>query len=469
MKKNIKSTKSHVYDTDPDNRLAGGYGPMAAKSTDENKLRRLVMSCLLWEDCAYIDGVSITEQIKELVPMVPANIVANMATEARYTQKLRHVPLLLAREMAKYDSHKGFVADILTKVCKRPDETTEFLSLYWADNSGKKTLSAQVKKGLAEAVKRYDEYQLGKWASAKKEIKLRDVLRLTHPRPLNQGQSKLFSEVKNGTIATPDTWEVGLSAAKSQDEKKAVWERLINTGKLPAFAFMKNIRNMEDVGVSRHLISKAFNECHPDMLLPIDFLRAYQNSKDWGREIEDLMYRCAAQWPKLKGHTIFVVDVSGSMHESLSAKTDYNRQDMAAALAVLATECCEHISVYATAGDDYRRVHQTKKVKPLRGFALVQQLREVASELGGGGIFTRQCCEFLRKHEEKPDRIIIFSDSQDCDHPGSGSPNPHGYRNYIVDVSSHQRGINYSGVWTAEISGWSEQFLRFIAETENCQ
>jgi hypothetical protein len=45
-------------------------------------------------------------------------------------------------------------------------------------------------------------------------------------------------------------------------------------------------------------------------------------------------------------------------------------------------------------------------------------------------------------------------------------PSPFGKHNYIIDVSAHSRGINYDGLWTAEVSGWSEHFLTYIAEVE---
>jgi hypothetical protein len=444
-------------------RLAGGGGAKAAKQPSEANLRRLVMTCLLWEDNFYVDGQTIVEQIKELIPQVDPNIVADMAIEARYTQKLRHVPLMLVRELAR----QGYpVAPVLAKVCKRPDEITEFLSIYWADNKGKKSLPAQVKLGLATAFNNYGEYSMAKWQGKTKEVKLRDALRLVHPKPKDLAQSILFKKLKEGELATPDTWEVGLSAAKSESDKKAVWEHLINEEKLPALAFMKNIRNMEQVNVSRKLIQNAFANCHPDMLLPIDFLRAYDNSKEWGREIEDLMFRCAAQWPRLDGHTVFVVDTSGSMMEKLNNNTDYTRMDIAASLSVLAAECCDHISVYATAGNDSRVIHATQKIQNVRGFALRDKILEARNKLGGGGIFTRQVCEYLREHEpEQPDRVIIFSDSQDCDRYNS-VPKPYGKKNYIIDVSSHKHGINYRGLWTAELSAWSDGFLRYIAEYE---
>jgi hypothetical protein len=461
MKTNKKSVKSHIYEADT--RLAGGYGPSAAKQSNEATLRRLVMSNMLFEDIAYVDGKTVVDQIKALIPKVEPPVVAQMAIDARYEQKLRHVPLLLVREMARHDAYKSFVSDTLAAVCKRPDETAEFLALYWASNDGKKTLSHQVKKGLGLAFANYNEYQLAKWNKQDREIKLRDVLFLSHAKPANAEQEKLFKRLVDNTLAIPDTWEVGLSACHSDTEKKVVWERMIEDGTLPAFAFMKNIRNMEQHGVSKKMMKKAFANCKTDMLLPIDFLKAYQNTTEWKREVEDLMLRCAGQWPKLSGFTTLVIDVSGSMACKISANSDYNRYQVAASLAVLASQCCDHVTIFATAGNDSTREMAIEKIKPLRGFALADEIIASAHRLGGGGIFTRQVCNYLREHDESADRLLIFSDSQDCDYMGSGLPKPHAKRNYIIDVGGNAKGVNYKGIWDAEISGWSESLLKYIA------
>lgn len=432
----------------------------AAKQGDEASLRRCVMTCLLWENNAYIDGSSLSEEIAELIPSVSPEIVSNIASEARHQQKLRHVPLFICREMAKHDSHKGLVASTLENVIRRPDEMTEFLSLYWADN-GKKTVSAQVKKGLAKAFGKFNEYQLAKY-NRKKEVSLKDVIRLVHPTPKDQAQSDLWKRLLDDKLAVPNTWEVLLSTAKSNGDKKAVWEKLITDGELGATAFLKNMRNMIDVGVSSSIIRNGLKNLNVEMLLPLDFFKAVKYAPDYSREIEDAMFRCSGSWGKIPGNTIFVVDVSGSMGAKISDKSDFSRMDAAIAMSVLASEMCEHISVYATAGNDWGRKHDTKKVKPYRGFGLSEEINKMVPKLGGGGIFTRQCLEYIREQEkEDPDRIIIFSDSQDCDIVQK-KPAPFGKKNYIVDVSPHKNGINYKGVWTAELAGWSESFLKFI-------
>lgn len=462
---NAKTKRSHIYNHDV--KLAGGQGMTAAKQVAEQQLRRLVMACLLWENNAYCDGKTVVEGICELIPQVEPHIVVQIAIEARYEQKLRHVPLLICREMAKHDKHKIFVRSTLAKVINRPDEITEFLFLYWKDN-GKKTISAQVKKGLADAFKKFDEYQLSKYNRDGKEISLRDVLFLCHAKPENPEQEALWKRLINNELKTSDTWEVGLSAAKSAEEKRGVWERLIENRKLGASALLKNLRNMQQVGVARSVIARGLAECKTSMLLPLDFLKAAQYAPDYQRELEDLMCRCAAQYPKLPGWTIFVLDVSGSMHSALSAQSQFNRMSAGVAMTILAAEMCEHCTIYVTAGNDGTRTHATTKIRNYRGFALTNEIHHANTRVGGGGIFTRQCMDFIRENEkETPDRVIVFSDSQDCDRPGSGLPNPPGKHNYIVDVSSHRHGVGYSGVWDAEISGWSEHFLLFIAELES--
>ena len=487
--KNPKTKRSHIVDTSV--QLAGGMGAHPAKQDATAHLRRLVMANLLWEDLAYCDGESVANAIKEIVPQVPAEVVSAMAKEARFEQKLRHVPLLLAREMARHDSHKHLVADTLSAIIRRPDEASEFLAIYWADNAGKKTLSAQVKKGLAAAFGRFDEYQLAKWNKDGKAIKLRDVVFLSHPKPRDtQGREAeikarkykegvkdvmrhpeaLLSRLINDQLKTPDTWEVGMSAAKSTEDKKAVWTKLIEAEKMPSFALLKNLRNMEQAGVDRKVMAKAFASCRTNWLLPIDFIRARNAAPDWSREIEDLMYRMCANLPKLPGWTVFVIDVSGSMGGWLSERTEYGRIDAAVSMAILASEMCEHISIYLTAGNDHSRIHATKKMTPVRGFAMFYEVHRETPKLGGGGIFTRQVCEYIKANErEQPDRTVFFTDSQDCDLPTRRVPVPPGKTNFIIDVSAHQHGVNYKGAWTAEISGWSESFLKFIAACEGAQ
>src|SRR3954469_5199974 len=196
-------------------------GAPARHISAEQELRRSVLACMLWESQFYEDGVAIAGRIRELVPKVPAEKVAALAVEAREKMKLRHAPLLLVREMARVPTHRQLVAETLLRVIQRADEFSEFVALYWSD--GKAPLSAQVKKGLAAAFTKFDAYALAKY-DRPGPIRLRDVLFLCHAKPLNQAQAELWKQLVEGELASPDTWEVALSAG---EDKRAAWERLL--------------------------------------------------------------------------------------------------------------------------------------------------------------------------------------------------------------------------------------------------
>ena len=190
-------------------------GAKAQHTNPERQLRRSVFSCMLWENTFYEDEESIVDRINTLIPLVDPVKVANLAIEARGRMKLRHTPLLIVRAMTNLQTHKKYVSETLATVIQRPDELSEFLAIYWKDNEGKKTISAQVKKGLAKAFTKFTAFQLAKY-NQDGAIKLRDVLFLCHAKPASPEQEEIWKQLISNTLPTPDTWEVELSASKEQ-------------------------------------------------------------------------------------------------------------------------------------------------------------------------------------------------------------------------------------------------------------
>ena len=460
---NIKPTSK--LDTE---RLAGGSGALAAKQSNVALLRRAVLANLLWEDVAYMDGKKVAEEIKRLIPLCPAIDVYNIALEARLMQKLRHTPLFIAVEMCKYPEHKLFVADLLPKIITRADMLTDFLALYWKD--GKKPICNQAKKGLSAAFHNFNEYKLAKY-DRDAAIKLRDVMFLCRPKPNNDYETKLFKKVADRTLTPPETWEVMLSAG---EDRKETWTKLIFENKIGGLAMLRNINNMKKADVDRRVIVEGLTRLKSSMLLPLDFLKAERMNPEFSRDIEDAMLESYKNLPKLPGKTLFIVDVSGSMGSLTSGQSQFNRMDQACAMAMLAINQCEDYELVATAGADALRKQASEHIKyPQKGFGVFKQIMDTRHNIGGGGIFTKQCLDWCKAKFKDVhfDRIIIFSDSQDIDHMYNKSilPEPFGTYNYICDVSANTKGVNYRGRWTAEISGWSEHFLTYIAALEGLQ
>lgn len=455
---------SSVFDTAV--RLAGGFGAYAARQEAVSLLKRVVMANLLWEDIAYIDGKQVADQLIELVPKCQPEDVYEIALAARLEQKLRHTPLLLAVEMCRYPQHAKYVSRLLPQIITRADMLTDFLALYWNRNGSKKTVSHQALKGLAAAFHNFDEYQFAKYDRVT-QVKIRDVMFLCHPKPCNPEEATLFRKIADRNLAVPDTWEVALS---SGEDKKAAWERLISQKRLGALAFLRNLANMRKTGVERSIIEKGFDDLSSSMLLPFDFLKAAKMNPDFKHLIEPAMLKAAANQPRLCGRTLLIVDVSGSMFSRVSAKSELSRLDCAKAMAILASEVCDDYEIVCTAGNDITRIGAHEWIQyPIRGFDMMKQIKGTCRRIGHGGIFTRQCLEWCKDKFAgmKPfDRIIVFSDSQDCDYPDKRVPKPFAPLNYICDISCNTHGIAYNGVWTAEISGFSEHFLSYIAQCE---
>jgi 60 kDa SS-A/Ro ribonucleoprotein len=439
-------------------------GAPARQVSNELQLRRSVLACLLWESQFYEDGVEIAGRIAELVPKVEPERVAALAVEAREQVKLRHAPLLLVREMARHKTHRGLVAETLERVIQRADELCEFVTIYWKD--GRVPLSGQVKKGLAAAFPKFDEYQLAKYDRGG-PIKLRDVLFLSHAKPRDDQQAAVWKKLIWGRLAVPNTWEVTLSAAGAGNaaSKREAWTRLVAENKLGALALLRNLRNLRDAGVDEKLVLSAIEAMNTQRVLPFRFLAAARHAPQWERALEQAMLKCVAAQPRLAGKTVLVIDVSGSMRGLLSKQSELDRIDTAAGLAVLARELCDDVAIYATAGNDHSRVHKTEQVPVRDGFALADAIRQKASELGGGGIFLVQAMDYIVRREQAADRVIVLTDEQDCDLKlNPAQANAFGKSNYLVNVASFKNGVGY-GKWT-HIDGWSESVVEYIRMLE---
>jgi 60 kDa SS-A/Ro ribonucleoprotein len=420
-------------------------GAPARNLSIELQLRRSVLACLLWESQFYEDGVEIAGRIAELVPKVAAEKVACLAVEAREKMKLRHAPLLLVREMARHATHRGFVAETLVQVIQRADELAEFVAIYWKD--GRVPLSAQVKKGLAAAFPKFDEYALAKYDRGG-PIKLRDVLFLAHAKPRDEAQEKVWKRLIAGELTAPDTWEVALSSGA---DKREAWERLLREQKLGALALLRNLRNMCEAGVEENLVLAALGFMSTARVLPFRFMAAARYAPQWDEALEQAMLKCVATSEKLAGKTIVLVDVSGSMTAPLSHRSEMQRTDAAYGLAVLLREIGEKVAVFSFS-------NSLVELPARRGFALRDAID--ASQSHGATYLGKAVTELNQKHGY--DRLIVITDEQA--HDSVPAPKSKGY---VVNVASNKNGVGY-GKWT-HIDGWSESVVEYIRTLEQTE
>lgn len=431
-------------------------GGMARSPKGVAQLERQVATCMLWEDTFYTKGSTIAAEITETCKKVAVEEIAEVAIRAREDWKLRHVPLFL---LAQLDLRRGeakalgLVAKTVPEVVQRADELAELLSIVQKVNAPKplkKCLSAQMKKGLAAAFQKFSGYALAKY-NRDRDIKLRDVLFLVHAKPKDQEQAGIWKKLVDGTLESPDTWEVALSAGA---DKKATWERLLGDEKLGYMALLMNLRNMTGAGVEQGLVERALLAGAPkSRALPFRFVSAVKAAPGYAQVLSDSMLLAVDKTNPLTGTTLLLVDVSGSMDCLLSMKGTLNRWEAAGALAILLREVCESVGVFTFSTRLF-------EVANYRGLPLLDKIDDSQDHQS---TYLAGALKALFKHRPDADRIIVVTDEQTQD---GIIPPAKGMKGYLVNVAPYKPGLEVSGGWT-RVNGFSERVVDFIRYEES--
>jgi len=205
---------------------------------------------------------------------------------------------------------------------------------------------------------------------------------------------------------------------------------------------------MAQTGVDEELIFNALDRMKTERILPFRFIAAAKHAPQWESHIEKAMLKCLEGKEKLAGKTVLLVDVSGSMDDPISSKSDLMRYDAANGLAILARELCEEVAIYSFSVEVVR-------IPDRHGFALGDAIkysqRHWGTELG-------KAVKAINETEQY-DRLIVITDEQSMD----PIPNPKG-RGYMLNVAPYQNGVGY-GPWI-HIDGFSESIIDYIIEYE---
>ena len=272
-------------------------GALAWRMTPEWELYTTVVTTMGVEDKFYESGEERVRRIADLVRKVEPEFVAQLAVYTREEMHLRSVPLLLLVELDCCHQGDTLVSKAVGRTIQRADEITELLMCYlW--RSGKPDLSglsSQLRKGLAEAFNKFDEYQFAKYNRKNRKVTLRDALALVHPKPKDDRQADIFRKIKSDTLETPVTWETELSAVgqrhfdseeEKEEAKREVWRKLIQSHRLGYMATLRNLRNMLKLGMDEETMQMVCDYiANPEAVrkskqLPFRFLSAFLELMD---------------------------------------------------------------------------------------------------------------------------------------------------------------------------------------------
>lgn len=470
-------------------------GGPAVRGSALHELRRTTMASLLWENGFYESGVSVADRVKSLVAKCAPEDVFHLAVEARQEMFLRHVPLLLARELARgTPDHRKFTRRTLAEIVRRPDELSEFLAIYWGTENKavkrtnnepmpkrKSPLANGVKRGLADAFKKFNAFQLSKWDRKDKAVRLRDVMFLTHPKPKDgtqrwtkaerkadkarggrdwefSPQEEAFFLTAQDLLKQTETWEARMSGG---EDPKIVFEDLMAKSELGGMAFIRNLRKMDEAAVDKDLIKQYGSVVNLRGILPHQLITAARVNPGHESMIDAMILRTLDGMEKLPGKTVVLVDVSGSMDVPLShVKHRYTgranvtsipettRIDAACGVAIMARELCEDCEVFSFS-------NTTVRIPARHGMALRDAIMK--SQPFQGTDLHKAVADVNRTVPDY-ERIIVITDEQS--NSGIGAPLL-GTKAYVMNVANEQNGVNFKNKWLT-ITGWSPQVLRYI-------
>ncbi len=314
--------------------LAGGQ---AYKQSNELELVSILLTSFV-SDQFYRTSNDTLDRLKQLLDKVDPKFAAKAAIFARDKFGMRSITHALAGELTSRVSGQEWSKNFYDKVVTRVDDMTEIMSYYINNKTDKNNpkFPNALKKGFASAFDKFDDYQLGKYRSENKEVKLIDVVNLVHPVP-NSSNKDALSKLVTGELKSTDTWESKLSKAgqeASNDEelgqlKADAWGELLTTKKIGYFALLRNLRNIlnqapQYVGLACDILTDE-RMIKSSRVLPFRFKTAYdeiQNNYGFApsKETRELMVAIdkalgisVSNVPVFDGDTLVVIDVSGSM------------------------------------------------------------------------------------------------------------------------------------------------------------
>lgn len=215
-----------------------------------------------------------------------AEFLAKAMVFARNEGNLRSVSHILGATLVENVKGVDFLRPALYKTLVRPDDALEMVSLFLSRNKDVKVPNV-LQRSIVDAFEsKWDEYQLKKYASLSKELKLKDLVKMFRPNPNNLvalGKAKdtnVFKRLIEDRLENIDTAQTINSTCVGKDRKKA-YKELLKDNKLGYMAALKNIMNMLEVDIGEKTVDRLCNLLTNERavlnsrVLPFRFVQAY--------------------------------------------------------------------------------------------------------------------------------------------------------------------------------------------------
>lgn len=278
------------------------------------------------------------ERFAELTDIVintyGAEFAAKAAIFARNELGMRSISQFVAAKLnAENFSHKR---DFFRGYPHRADDVAEVFAAI--DKLQGKRSHACV-RGFKDYLSGLDAYTLGKYKMNNRTYNMYDCINITH------ATSAAINDYKAGWLEVPDTWEVAISTAANKESKNKEWKRLVEENKLGYIALIRNLRNILNCGeisniwIQEYLVPQLTNEraIRKSLVFPYQIYSAYKNMQirnmDVAAALSAAFHIAVGNLPELDGDTCIILDVSGSMDQSISGRSNISIKEAGAVYA----------------------------------------------------------------------------------------------------------------------------------------
>jgi hypothetical protein len=304
--------------------------------------------------------------------------------------------------------------NLFAKYFHRPDDVAEILGAiemlgnHW---------SHAFARGAGDYLSTLKDYQLTKYKMMGKNYNLYDCINICHPK------SAAITAFKKGELEAPDTWEVKISTAKTQEDRNTEWVRMVREGKLGYLALLRNLRNIVAANISNedirtYLVPQLTNEkaIKRSLVYPYQIYNAYLALKNanYGNSmitmaLEEAFIISCGNMPDLN-NSVVILDVSGSMDDRVSPKSDMSIKQLGACFAA-AIYLSQKDIIFIKFGNKAKKYDFIKSNSPF------QIIASMCSNDGCGyGTYLGSAYVLLDKiYKKKIENIFIISDMQTMD------------------------------------------------------
>jgi hypothetical protein len=436
-------------------------------------------------------GLSPAELLESAIDAaLTANPEATLKEAVRLRQEdhIRTTPQVILVRAANHPAVRGtgLVRKYAPQIIARADESAVGLA-YQRARYGKPIPNA-LKKAWSDSLEKTSEYSLAKYRLESREVKLVDVVNLTHPK--SEAVNKL---VRDELRLTEQTWEAVLSAKGASKES---WEQALPL--MGHMALLRNLRNLLEHKVEpQTFVTKLIDDADTGKQLPFRYHSAYRAvEKVAPPTVLDAIEQCLmislGNLPSFSGKVMSLCDNSGSARGATTSSMGTMQISTIANLTAILTAMQSNEGYVGIFGDklDTFAVRKRSSV-----FDLLKDADKRGAGVGGAtenGIWL--FWDEAIRNRQHWDMVFVYSDMQ-AGHGGLYGKNAKEYRDFIwsgrgsnyIDVpklvATYRKQVNpnvlvflvqvagYQDTIMPEfydktyiLGGWSDGLLRFAAE-----